>query len=364
MDIRQIAQKTLDVLEKNRSRAAIGFLLLFFCSVGLMYFVLSGKTRQTPESQSVSTNIQVPQESHLRPRHLDGILVPTGEEAQIPFAVMIENHPDARPLSGLSKAQVVIEAPVEGGITRFMAIFDPSTEAEEIGPVRSARPYYVEWADSWHAFYAHVGGSPDGLALIRTKHYLSDLDQFRYGNTFWRSIQRSAPHNVYTNMTQLTEHATATPSSETELPLGWRFQVSTSGTTPGKDAEIAIPYGGSFDASWKFDAEQQDYIRYQNGSKQKDKDGSIVTAKNIVVIETETKVLDSKGRLKLRTAGEGHAIGFRNGEHYALTWSKTENGLISFQLDGNDYVLAPGTTWMEVVTDKMDDVRIKERVET
>jgi len=350
MEERQSEQKILDVLEKNRSRAAVGFLLLFLGSAGLLYFVLTGKTRVDDASPAAA--IEVPESSDERARHLDGMLVPTGEEGFAPYAVMIENHPDARPLSGISKAQVVIEAPVEGGITRFVAFLDPSTDVDEIGPVRSARPYYVEWADSWHAFYAHVGGSPEGLRLIQTKNQLIDIDQFRYGNVFWRSILRFAPHNVYTSMERLSEFAEENDLVDETMPKGWDFFPRREDEESGDVESISIPYGGIFNVTWEYEEQEDHFIRYQNGSIQKDKDGSVVTAKNVIVIETEAEVLDSQGRLSLRTTGEGDAFGFRNGNTYDLTWRRSGDGIMEFWLDDEKYELEPGTTWVEVVTDE------------
>jgi hypothetical protein len=341
--------KILEVIEKNRSRAAIGFLLVFLGSATLLYFVVSGKTRLTDPVEQASA-ITLPEPSDLRARRLDGVLVPTGEESRAPFGVMIENHPDARPLSGISKAQVVIEAHVEGSFTRFLAFFDPSTEAEEIGPVRSARPYYVEWANSWRAIYAHVGGSPEALQLVRTKEHVFDLDQFRYGNTFWRSIQRFAPHNVYTNMEKLNAFATEREIADGEMPAGWQFEMKPDLVEPGDKTEIHIPYGGIFNVTWKYDAESDLYTRYQNGSVQKDKDGSVVTAKNIIVVETEATVLDSEGRLRLRTTGTGEAKAFRNGHAFDIAWERKGDEIFQLKTVDGTYALEPGTTWVEVVT--------------
>ena len=118
----------------------------------------------------------------------------SAEEANLqPYAVMIDNHPDARPSSGLAAANLVFEVPVEGGMTRYMAVFDATTTVDQIGPVRSARPYFVELADALGAVYAHVGGSPDGLNLITSLPKFRDLNEFWNGKYFWRSAKRDAP---------------------------------------------------------------------------------------------------------------------------------------------------------------------------
>src|SRR5581483_1401572 len=120
--------------------------------------------------------------------------------AKRPFAVVVENHPDARPQSGLSQADVVYEALAEGGITRFLAIFQ-SQDVKSIGPVRSARTYFNDWAQEWGAVYAHVGGNSDALALIKAGiPGVSDADQFFNDPYFTRISSRRPPHNTYTSI--------------------------------------------------------------------------------------------------------------------------------------------------------------------
>ena len=136
----------------------------------------------------------------LVPRMLDGVQVPFEEAALQPFAVMVENSPDAWPLAGLAKANLVIEAPVEGSITRFLAVIDATTTVDQIGPVRSARPYFVDFANGLQAVYAHVGGSPEALSLIHVLSSFRNLDEFSSGKYFWRSSKRAMPHNTYTEL--------------------------------------------------------------------------------------------------------------------------------------------------------------------
>ena len=99
-------------------------------------------------------------------RILDGVYLSDGESEKYPVAVMIDNKYEARPWSGLSYAGLVFEAPVEGGITRFLAVYSSSREIKKIGPVRSIRPYYLDWASGYGALMAHIGGSPAALADI------------------------------------------------------------------------------------------------------------------------------------------------------------------------------------------------------
>src|SRR5260221_8029347 len=148
----------LDVfIKRSWPLFAAGAVFLLFTSGILFWFALSGKGRksQTPspvlpvEAASTSTDTLVP-------RAIEGVLVQPRDARLLPFAVMIDNHPDARPSSGLAEASLVIEAPVEGGMTRYMAVFDATTTVDQIGPVRSARPYFVDFANAFGALYAQV----------------------------------------------------------------------------------------------------------------------------------------------------------------------------------------------------------------
>ena len=130
------------------------------------------------------------------------------DDPQLPgaFLVMIDNMEDARPQSGLDKADVVFEIEAEGGITRYMALFY-NNGADKIGPCRSARYYFAELAKGLDAVYAHVGGSTDGYSTIRQLK-LQDIDGIRAtAQQFWRSKDRKAPHNCYTSTDILVEIA-------------------------------------------------------------------------------------------------------------------------------------------------------------
>lgn len=342
-----------DLIKRFRSPMAIGVALLLVVSGGLLVYAVSGAGRRTSAGTASSGDLSVPTSTDPRlPRKLDGVLVEPGKENFAPWAVMVENHPDARPLSGLSKASVVIEAPTEGGIPRFLALFDPATEIEEVGPVRSARPYFVEWARAWNASYFHVGGSPEALNLISSLSRFVDVNEFAYGNFFWRDRRRSAPHNTYTNddlMREIVERKEATSST---MPTTWHFRDAATTTERGDTTTINVTYGGSFNVTWKYDAEKGTYRRWQAGREQSDRDGSPVETENIVVIKTDATVLDSVGRLRLRTVGSGDAVAYRDGNRYVLRWRRAAGEPIRFESDGgSEYVFSRGRTWIEVTTD-------------
>lgn len=334
--------------------AIVAVAVLVFCGA-IFSSVISGKTRkEDPKSVAVVPTEATSTAPLLVPRLLDGVLVPRGEEALGTRAVMVENMLDARPLSGLSKASIVIEAPVEGGITRFMALFAATTTVAEVGPIRSARPYYVDWAEGWKAAYFHVGGSPEALDKIRTLdgHFLN-IDEMGSGQYFWRAKDRFAPHNTYTSNELMNAATAAAPTSTTVATfLAWHFQDAATTTDRGTDATIKIAYGGVYNVTWKFDAARDVYVRTQAKKTQTDRDGSAVESENVILIKTDAQVLDEKGRLKLRTVGSGEAIIYHDGKRFVARWRRSAGEPIHFEsTDGSDYLLTRGRTWIEVTTD-------------
>ena len=142
-----------------------------------------------------------------------------------PIAVMIDDLSPARPQSGLQSASIVWHAPAEGGIPRYMAIF-ADTLPEDVGPVRSARLYFVQWASEWKAVYVHAGGSPQALATLASKgrgQLVYNADQFRYGAYFRRVPDRFAPHNLYTTLANLRKLSAAVGAEPGPLEQKWKF---------------------------------------------------------------------------------------------------------------------------------------------
>jgi hypothetical protein len=341
----------LGYAKRFRWQIAIGTVLIVALCVAIFWLIFSGATRSRNDGPK-DPGFQVPTATTpLVARRLDGVMVAPDIALLAPRAVMIENHPDARPVSGLSKASIVIEAPVEGGITRYMALFPASSTIEQAGPVRSARPYYVDWADGWNAPYFHVGGSPDALEKISAMDGFLDVNEFAYGNYFWRDSSRVAPHNVYTKNTLMDSVIAKKGGASSTMPIAWHFQDMASSTDRGTTDEIRIPYGGTFNVRWKFDPERGVYARYLAGVQQKDRDGSVIETENIIVMKTEQEILDSYGRLKVRTTGNGEAVAYRDGKRFVLRWRRTAGEPIRFEsTDGTEFVFNRGRTWIEVTT--------------
>ncbi len=285
-------------------------------------------------------------------RLLDGVNVEDEKEINPPIlAVQVENMVDARPLSGISKARLVYEAISEAGITRLLALYLQNQEVAEIGPVRSARPYYIDWASEYGAMYAHSGGSPEALRIIPSYDIL-DLNEFSNGKYFWRSKSRYAPHNLYTS-TEFLDEAFAAKNGKVKNFEPWQFkdEVEYDGR-PSEERRIIIHFSTkTYEVGWQYNRETNDYLRYQAGIIQQDRDGSEVRAKNIVVQFVKMTILDDVGRKRIETIGSGEAIIFQDGIKLEGEWRKNKKGERTKFYDsiGAEIKFNHGVTWVEVV---------------
>lgn len=270
------------------------------------------------------------------------------------FGVMIENSADAWPLSGLDEAFLVIEAPVEASIPRFIAFFRSDAEMDKIGPVRSARPYYLSWNDGLQAIYAHVGGSPEALELIKNTYNTLDLNQFWFDTYFYRqNVTRYAPHNVYTNIEMLVE-AWDEVFDEIEDPTYglWSFAHDAPVDSDGKSIAIDWTDGITYDVVWEYKPETNSYLRYQGSAVMEMEDDAIIDVNNIAVMATDIRVIDNEGRRSIVTEGEGDALIVQNGEVYLARWRKEDHDsrLMFYTADGYPISFNAGSTWVEVVS--------------
>lgn len=332
----------------------ICFGLIVFAS----YTIVTGKARRAQAPVFVATTSTVAggfasTTAALVPRALDGVMVSSSVANLRPWAFTIDNQIDARPSSGLDQASIVFESPVEGGITRFLAFFDPKTKSDlKIGAVRSARPYFVDWASAWHAVFGHVGGSPEALdKLARTSSStVLDMNEMVIGApAFWRDQNRVSPHQVFTTPARFSA-ALGSVASTTVTFTSWRYTsdaIPTS-TTPAI-AAFRVTYGGSYTVRWTYDATKNAYRRTQAVKNTSD---TPIYATNVIVLKTDARILDEKGRLGLRTTSGGEAVLYRDGKKYIGRWSRPAGQTMAFVgTDGNDLELRPGSTWIQVTTD-------------
>lgn len=272
-----------------------------------------------------------------------------------PVAVMIDNHNAARPQSGLQAASVVYEALVEGGITRFMAVYDQG-EISQIGPVRSARPYYLEWLAEYEAAYAHAGGSPEALSTIR-KDRVHDINAIgNAAKSFSRDRTRPAPHNLYTTSFALFLSTKANKLSYSDADISpWTFSTSLpAGGTAAKTVDMFFSgKAKSTQVTYAYNAERKMWLRSQAGVAHQDRlTKAQIGVTNLVVQRIPSKIgVGEKGRLSMTVTGTGTAQIFQQGTVRTVQWSKTDaNARTVFtNTDGTPAVFLPGNTWVEVL---------------
>jgi hypothetical protein len=286
---------------------------------------------------------------------LSGLQVDPAVNLRPVTGVMIENSTDARPQSGLSQANVVFEAVAEGGVTRFLALFQ-DTAPDNIGPVRSARPYYIEWALGFDAGYAHVGGSPDGLADIKAWH-VRDLDQFANSSSYHRISTREAPHNVYTSVSTLNQ-LEATKGYTSSKFTGFARKPEAPAKTPTVTSINLTLSGPVYNAHYDYVAATNSYNRSEGGSPQTDANTNAQISPKVVVamVITESQgALDSSGAYysNYNVVGSGPVDIFQDGTLTTGQWAKaSDTSQITFtDAAGKPIALNPGQTWLTAITD-------------
>jgi len=266
--------------------------------------------------------------------------------------VMIENSPDARPQSGLDQAGVVYEAVAEGGITRFLALFQ-DTAPGYLGPVRSARPYYLLWAQGFDASLAHVGGSPEALNDIKTWG-IKDLDQFANGGSYTRISSRYAPHNVYTSIANLNAIESKKgygASKYTSFPRKID-QPSKAPNARSVDFAISSYY---YNSHWDYDTVNNRYVRSEGGAAhvQVDQAGNKtqITPKVVIALVMPQGIEADDLHTAYNTIGSGTMYVFQDGIMQQGTWNKP-NGPSNFTFTdakGQPLRLDAGQTWITVM---------------
>lgn len=287
-------------------------------------------------------------------RRLDGVCLADGETEKFPVGIMIDNKTEARPWSGLSYAGLVFEAPVEGGVTRFLAIYTTDKKIEKIGPVRSIRPYYVDWDKEFGAIMMHIGGSPEALDRIASDQSLYEKNIDGLGAYFWRSQDRIAPHNAYTSSELIDKARENLKIGESDFNF-WEFKEDEIASERGATSTITVKFNNYdfYNAVWEYDREKNEYRRKYKNTHAKDEDGRMILAKNVAILKTDIEIIDSVSRRRIAAIGNGDALIFQDGKRIEARWEKRSESerLYFFDQKGADIKFNRGTTWIEVVED-------------
>ena len=337
--------------------AMFGLPLVLIALGGTGWMIASHRTPQAVVKHIVKPSPTPKPTPTTVPAPLTGLLV-APELAKRPITgVVIENHPDARPQSGLGQAGVVYEALAEGGITRFLAFYGDQT-AGTLGPVRSVRTYFVDWTLEFDAPLAHAGGNADALDLIAPLR-MKNMDGLGVGApTFYRVNDRYAPHNLYTSgalLDALESRFGFTTSSFTASPR----KKDEPGTAAHPTIHVDYSYDG-YQVDYKYDAAANDYARFMANTPHIDRNtGTQIHVKNVVVQYMPTSygfTRINEQTVIMQTVGTGKAIVFRDGNAVEGTWRKTSHNARTELLDaaGQPIPLDAGNTWYSIVpTDKV-----------
>jgi hypothetical protein len=337
--------------------------LLMTALIGCMLIVFSacGQTEDVTEAdipvvvEDVEPVIIEPEEEIVEEEpELPFKLALTGEGSEIenkarPVMVLVENSPAARPQSGLHQADIVYEVLSEGDITRFLAIYQ-SESPEVIGPVRSARDYFIRIADGLDSLIVHAGWSPDAQKLL-TGQGRPNINQLIGGDHayYWRSSERKAPHNLYTSMEKIRQGAEDKKYRDEGKDLNLKFADADHTIDGDKAGKVKVNYINGYYVSYEYDEAARIYNRYMLGKAHKDKESDIqITASNILVLESSHKVLDKAGRRDVNIAGPGNGRLVQKGIVQEITWQSTD-GIIRAYKDEVEIPLVPGKTWIHIV---------------
>ena len=302
-------------------------------------------------------------------------------ESRRPLAVMIENHLESRPQSGLSDTDIIYEAVAEGGITRFMAVFYCQASAYDsiLGPIRSARTYFLDWASEYNfPLYAHVGGAntpgpANALGQINTYGWggATDMNQFSIGYpTFWRDYERlgrtvATEHTMYSTTEKLWaigEKRGYTNINEDKEEwaddyLPWSFvKEESSETGPITTIDYNFWEDENYAVSWKYDQETNTYKR-TNGAKPHmdiNLDEQLSTKNLVLQFVTERKANDGypgNVHLLLGTTGKGKAYIVKDGDLIEGTWAKASRlkRTTFFDEKGKEIKFNPGRIWISAL---------------
>lgn len=341
--------------KKSSNKELIIILILLIIIAGAL---LTIKVMQSKPANATNT-IDINEQNTLAQNEVEPVVVE--KEIQIyngderPIAVMIDNHDDARPQTSLNEAYIVYEIIVEGGYTRLMPVFK-GVDVEKIGPIRSSRHYFLDYALENDAIYVHYGWSPQAQSDI-SKYKVNNINGITQSSKeFYRASGKYAPHNVLT-------------STETILDIADRKDYRTTSTKDsvlnyvadefdlenGEEAlEITIPFSTSEKVKFVYDEDEKVYVKYANGKKQTDwVTKEDIATKNIIITFAENYTLNDgsgKGRQTLNNVGTLDGYYITNGKAIKIKCekeSRTEQTVYQ-DLEGNEIEVNDGNTFIEI----------------
>lgn len=314
---------------RRKRNVAIAILLLLFASGGI-YLLTRGR----------NPVVDVPIPGEKFHSQLTGNEVSKEESERPILGVMIENSEEARPQTGLDDAGIIFETVTEAGITRYLVLYQEKIP-EEVGPVRSVRPYFVDWLMGFDASVAHVGGSEPALEMIEQRDAKS-INEFFNESAFYRSAERESPHNVYArteNLLELQKELKHKTSTATDIP-----RSNDSPSAQPTATTITINYSEPiFQVQFIYDPASNSYVRHLAGQPHIDAaTNNPITVKNLIVIKMAEDI---------NAVGRGEALLYKDGNVQNIRWlQKDFNSRIELTDEqGNEVALNRGDSWFAAI---------------
>lgn len=336
--------------QKGGLKILIGILIVLILAAGALLVMKYLQSNQTEKTSNENVDGTEAQEEGEKPVTFSG--------TDRPIAIMIDNHKNAMPQANLLEAELVYEIIVEYGETRLMAIYK-GDDLEKIGPIRSARHYFVDYALENDAIYVHYGESPQAEEAIK-KYFVPDINGINESEDyFWRTSDRYAPHNVVTSTKSILkiaeEKGYRTTSNEDSV---LNYVVDEVNLEEGQNAQsITIPYSEYNTVSYEYDSENKNYVRYSRDVKQVDWDTKEpVTVKNIIIAKVENSTLNDgadKDRQTIDNIGTLEGYYITNGKAIPITCEKESvtSKTIYKDLNGNEIKVNDGNTFIQMCPD-------------
>lgn len=347
-----------------------GKVVLFSIAVCTVFALLCGcgkkeVTKQETTEKKQPVVVEEQQQEEVKDSHagkvkskLTGLWIKKSVAKKRPIAFMMGNTNEAAPQSGIGKASVVYEIPVEGGITRLMALIENYKRVKKIGSARSCRYYFVHYAMEYDALYCHFGQSKYAKSLLaqRAVNNINGLENLA-GKAYYRSNERKAPHNAYAVGKRLYEYAKSCGYrlnyrdgqkrhfrfADKQHPNRLKNGVSAKTVKPGYPID---------NPTFTYSKKKGLYYRSQYHKPHVDQEiGKQLSCKNIIIQYVSMGLFDDKKSLTLKTVGSGDGMFITNGKAIPITWSKQDTFAVThyYGVGGKEVKLNPGKTWVLIV---------------
>jgi hypothetical protein len=324
--------------------------LLVIISLSLILIGCENKSiSSTNVSKEKSVDVSKEKKSDKNYSYYTGKECSNNDNNKPSFMAIIENSPQARPQSGLSYADIVYETSAEGGIPRFVALFHDNS-SEVIGPIRSARPYFLDIANEFNLPFAHCGGSQDALNRISSDKNLMSINEILEGLYFRRDNSRKAPHNLYTSSENINKYITSKNIKIQNKPFLSFNKDYYNNSNLSESNNLNITINKNYNTSYT----------YKSGLYTKSMDSKLavdainntpLTFSNIVIQKTNIALSDDKLHLNIDLLGNGEGHILSQGKVIDITWKKSSNDsrTILYDKSGDKVPLSPGNTIWHVI---------------